>query len=106
MSRDYHKALGGEVAPVSDDPVIRAYREQIAGVDRGILDALNERIRLVERLKEHKEERGLGFRDPAQEERLLAALRQANRGPLSEQGLREIFGLILEWTKRDAAGQG
>ncbi len=91
---------------MSDDPVIRDYREQIANIDRTILDALNERIRLVKRLKDHKEARGLSFHDPAQEKRVQASLRQANGGPLSEQGLQEIYGLIMEWSKRDAARLG
>jgi chorismate mutase len=91
------------VARLSNDPVVRNHREQIADLDRGILEALNERIRLVRLLKAHKDARGLGFFDPAQEERVLAALGRANGGPLSEEGLREIFGLILVVAKREAA---
>jgi chorismate mutase len=92
------------VASPRDDPVIRDYREQIAGLDRQILAALNARIDLVRRLKAHKEVRGLGFHDPDQEARLLADLVRANPGPLSEAGLRAVFGLILAQVKHEAAG--
>jgi len=85
------------------DPTLKAHRERIAGIDRAILEALNARINLVKALKDHKEAQGIGFHDPAQEERVYAALCQANPGPLSEEGLREVFGLIVEWSKREAA---
>ena len=88
------------MAPSSDDPVIREYREQIAGLDRQVLAALNARIDLVRRLKAHKEAQGLGFHDPDQEARLLADLVRANPGPLSEAGLRAVFGLILDQVKQ------
>jgi hypothetical protein len=30
----------------------------------------------------------------------------ANRGPLSDDGLRELFGGLLDLTKREVAGDG
>ena len=91
---------------LSEDPVIQQHRAQIAALDRTILEALNQRIHLVKRLKDHKAAQGLGFHDAAQEERVLAALAQANPGPLSEEGLRDIFQLIMTWSKREATGLG
>jgi chorismate mutase/prephenate dehydratase len=92
------------VAHPSDDPVILDYREQIAGLDRQILAALNARLERVRSLRAHKRARGLDFVDPDQEARLLAELVRANPGPLSEAGVRAIFGGILEQLKREAAG--
>ena len=89
------------MAHPSDDPVIRDYREQIAGLDRQILAAVNARIGLVRLLKAHKEALGRGFHDPDQEARLLADLVRANPGPLSEAGLRAVFGQILAQLKRE-----
>lgn len=89
---------------MSDDPVIQSFRDQIASLDRQILEALNGRIRLVERLRTHKAAQGLGFYDAAQEERVIAQLKQANGGPLSDEGLTELFRLILAWSKREATG--
>lgn len=91
---------------MSEDPIIQSCREQIAGLDRQILEALNNRIQLVERLRIHKAAQGLSFHDAAQEDRLIARLNQANPGPLSEEGLAELFRFILDWTKREVARLG
>lgn len=97
--------MEGEVATLSHDPVVQTFRAQISELDLQILAALNARIGLVQRLKDHKATLGLDFYDAAQEDRLIASLRQANRGPLPDDGLADIFRLILAWTKR-AAGPG
>jgi chorismate mutase len=91
------------VATPSTDPVIKQYREQISDNDLKILEALNKRIKLVKILKDYKEAHGLSFYDPAQEDWVVTYLCRANRGPLSNEGLREIYSLILEVAKREAA---
>ena len=48
-----------------------------------------------------KEELGVDFLDPAREEWLLQHLARSNRGPLSEDGLREIYTELLALTKRE-----
>ncbi len=85
------------------DPVIKQYRDQISDNDLKILEALNKRIKLVKSLKEYKEAQGLSFYDPAQEDWIITYLCRANAGPLSNEGLREIYTLILHVAKRDAA---
>jgi chorismate mutase len=86
---------------VSDDPLIRQLRQQISDTDRSIVDAMNARLRLVARLKRYKESRGIGFVDPEREEWMLQYLQRANRGPLSANGLHELFEEILDLTKRE-----
>jgi chorismate mutase/prephenate dehydratase len=88
----------------SDDPVLRELREQISATDRAILDAVNARVELVARIKEYKESRGIGFLDPEREQSMLRDLAGGNSGPLSEEGLRELFGEVLDLTKREVAG--
>jgi len=90
------------VASTTTDPVIRHYREQISDNDLKILEALNKRIKLVKTLKDYKESQGLSFYDPAQEDWVITYLCRANSGPLSNEGVREIFSLILHWAKREA----
>ena len=85
----------------NDDPLIRQLREQISDADRTIIEAVNARLKLVAKLKGYKESRGLSFVDPEREEWMLNYLSRANRGPLSAEGLREIFGEILDLTKRE-----
>ena len=66
-----------------------------------IVEALNARLKLVAQLKRVKEERGFDFLDPAREEWMLQHLTQANAGPLSAKGLREIYTELLDLTKRE-----
>lgn len=86
------------------DPVVRDLRGRITDTDLAILAAVNERIELVRTLREHKLAQGWDFIDQSREERLLEALASANPGPLSEAGLRELFGDLLALTKRELEG--
>ena len=87
----------------ADDPVLREFREQISTTDRAILDAVNTRLELVALIKVHKESRGVAFLDPDRERSMLDDLTRVNRGPLSTDGLRELFETILDLTKREVA---
>lgn len=88
---------------MTDDALIKQLRQQISDTDRSIVDAMNARLRLVARLKRYKESRGIGFLDPEREEWMLQYLQRANRGPLSEDGLRELFEEVLALTKREVS---
>jgi chorismate mutase len=89
------------VTDQSADPLIRQLREQISDADRLIVETMNARLQLVARLKAYKASRGMDFVDPEREEWLLQYLSQANRGPLSPEGLRELFTEVLDLTKRE-----
>ncbi len=80
---------------------MRQLRDQISDNDRKLVDAINKRLELVARLKRYKESKGIEFVDPEREEWILAYLQRANRGPLSTDGLRELFEHVLELTKRE-----
>lgn len=83
------------------DPLVQELREEISVVDRAIVEAINRRVDLVRRLKEHKAAQGWEFVDRGREERMIADLAQANAGPLSSEGLRDIYAHLLELTKRE-----
>ena len=85
------------------DPLISQLREQISDNDRAIVEAINARLELVARLKRYKASRGMPFLDPTREEWMLRYLERANRGPLSPEGLRELYAEILDLTKREVA---
>jgi len=85
------------------DPVIKQFREQISDNDLKIVDALNKRLKLVAQLKTYKDERGVDFYDPEREEWMFTFVTRANRGPLSSEGLREIYEHILTLTKAELA---
>jgi chorismate mutase len=85
------------------DPLVRELRELISSTDHEIVGAVNRRLDLVRRLKEHKREQGYDFLDRGREDALLAELEGENEGPLSAEGLRELHALLLDLTKRELA---
>jgi len=89
----------------TDDPVIRQLRQQISDTDRALVEAFNKRLQLVAQIKEYKDSRGIDFVDPEREEWMLRYLERLNRGPLSKEGLAELFTEILDLTKREV-GRG
>ena len=88
------------------DPVIKQFREQISDTDRAIVEAMNKRLKLVAQVKAYKDSQGVGFLDPEREEWMLQYLTRANRGPLSSEGLRELFEKILDLSKREVTRDG
>ena len=83
------------------DPVMHDLREQISEVDRSILAAVNDRLKLVARLKGHKDAHGIDFVDPQREAWMLEHQASQNEGPLSDEGLRAFYAELLALTKRE-----
>ena len=90
----------------ASDSVVRQLRAEIAEIDRAILAAVNTRLELVARLKRHKDAHGFAFVDPERERRLVDDLISANRGPLTPDGLRELYAALLDLTKREVGREG
>ena len=82
---------------------MRELREQITAIDRALLEGFNRRLEAVARLKRHKDENGIAFVDREREEAMLRHLTDENSGPLSGQGLAELYAAVLELTKRELA---
>ena len=91
--------------PASNDPVVRQIREQISDNDRAIVEALNKRLKLVARLWDYKTSRGYEVLNPEREDWMLQYLQRANRGPLSADGLAELYATVLELTKREVGAR-
>ena len=85
----------------STDPFVRDVRREISDVDSALVELVNKRLRLVTKLKRYKEEHGIGFVDLAREEWMLQYLQRANRGPLTVDGLAELYHELLDLTKRE-----
>jgi chorismate mutase / prephenate dehydratase len=83
------------------DPVVEQLREQITTADHALFETINKRLELVARLRRYKERHDLPFLDPAREEWMLRYLTRANRGPLTAEGLAEIYALVLDISKRE-----
>ena len=83
-----------------DDPLAEL-RARIAANDRAIVEAVNERLRLVTELWQIKEMHGNERLDPDRERRLRDELAAANGGPLSAEGLDALVSELLALTKRE-----
>lgn len=88
------------------DPTVLRLRGEISEVDRAILAVVNARIELVAQLKRHKDAVGLPFLDPDRERRLIEELDEKNAGPLSAEGLEELYTYLLDLTKREVGKDG
>jgi chorismate mutase len=91
---------------LAEDITIRQMRDQVIDNDLKLIQAINQRLALVARLRAYKEDRGLEFVDHSREDWMHRYLQGANRGPLSAEGLTEIYGHVLELTKRETARGG
>lgn len=80
---------------------LKALREQVSAIDREIVEAINRRLEVVQQIWAHKAEHGLGQVDPERERWLHEHLAASNRGPLSPEGLQEIYAAVLDLTKRE-----
>jgi len=94
------------VSDHASDPTVRRLRAEISDLDRAIVDAVNARLELVAELREYKLVNGIPFVDPERERQLLEDLASINPGPLSTEGLRELFSELLDLTKREVTRDG
>jgi chorismate mutase len=88
------------------DPVVQQLRREISDLDRSIVAAVNRRLQLVARLKKYKAEHGIPFVDLDREQWMLRYLARANGGPLSPEGLTELYAELLDLTKREVTRNG
>ncbi len=91
-------------ADPTTDAALGDLRELLAVNDLALVDLVNRRLDLVDQIKQRKAELGVEFIDPEREAWLLDHLRDANNGPLSDEGLRELLTTVLDLTKRELAG--
>ena len=90
-----------ERASVSEDPYVLKVRREISDLDSSLVALVNKRLKLVAQLKRYKEEHGIGFVDLQREEWMLQYLQRGNGGPLSAEGLGELYHYVLDLTKSE-----
>jgi len=90
----------------NDDPVVKQYRDQISDIDLELIGLLNKRLQVVDQLWRYKAEHGIDMYVPEREAQMVAFLTEANQGPLSDEGLREVYRTVVETTKAEAARLG
>lgn len=86
--------------------VIRQMRDAILDTDLKIMQLINQRLTLAQRLRDYKESQDVPFVDPDRERWMHQYLQGANRGPLSSNGLDTIYDRILDLTKQETTSEG
>ena len=89
------------MADPNADAVVRQMRDAIIDTDIRLMQGINSRLVMVARLRSYKRAQGMEFVDQAREDWMHSYLQGANRGPLTADGLREIYGHLLDLTKRE-----
>ena len=90
----------------TDDPVIRQFRDQISDNDLKIVELINKRLKLVDKLWRYKAEQGVEVYNQAREEWMLTFISRANKGPISPDALKDLYRYIVEVTKNEATRLG
>jgi len=71
-------------------------REEIDVVDLKLVELLNERTRIVEKIGRIKQNLTLPIYEPKREEAVFHNVTGANQGPLSGEALKRIFERIID----------
>ncbi len=71
-------------------------RAQIDEVDRRIVALLNERVLVVQRIGEIKQNSGLNVYEPNREKKVLENVLGTNDGPLPDEAAVRIFERIMD----------
>ena len=74
---------------------IRGLRTAIDEIDEKILDLINERLLLAERIGRFKKQGGTQVTDNRREKEIMRRLLKINNGLLRDDGLRKIFSAII-----------
>ena len=85
--------------PSADDTPenrLAGYREDIDDLDRRLVELLNERTAVVERIGEAKKEAQMPVYEPKREDAVYANITASNSGPLPNDALQRIFERIMD----------
>jgi len=76
-------------------------RSEIDAVDRSIVDAFAERVRIARRIGDLKEEAGQPVLDPSREAAVVRrAAERAREAGLDEEAVREVFWKLVGLSRR------
>lgn len=72
------------------------YRDEIDALDLRLLELLNERTRVVEKIGQVKESIHLPVYEPKREDAVFTNVTSHNTGPLTPEALKRIFERIID----------
>jgi chorismate mutase/prephenate dehydratase len=74
---------------------ISLLRQTIDEIDEKILELINQRLSLAKQVGNFKKQGGIQITDSGREKEIMNRLLEKNYGPLSDNGLRNIYGAII-----------
>jgi chorismate mutase-like protein len=84
------------MSPEEAARLLDEYRQQIDSLDIRILEILNDRTRIVEKIGAVKREAELPVYEPKREDAVYRNVLDHNKGPLSESAVRRLFERIID----------
>lgn len=72
------------------------HRDSIDRIDLDILERLNSRARVVEKIGAIKREMNFPVYEPKREDAVFRNVTEGNRGPLSAEAVRRLFERIID----------
>lgn len=79
----------------STEPALEKLRAELDGIDDEILDALNRRAEVVQRVARYKETAGVPYYVSDRERRIIERVTARNQGPFPADALRPVFQEII-----------
>ena len=70
-------------------------RQAIDEIDEKIMALINQRLSLAKQVGDFKKQDGIRITDSDREKEIMNRLLEKNNGPVSANGLRNIFGAII-----------
>jgi chorismate mutase/prephenate dehydratase len=74
---------------------IGVLRQAIDEIDEKIMELINQRLSLAKQVGDFKKQGGIQIIDSDREKEIMNRLLEKNNGPMSGNGLRNIFGAII-----------
>ena len=77
------------------------WRERIDGIDRQMIDLLNERMQCAHEVGQIKKATGRPIRDPERERDVITKIKAYNQGlqgPMKDEALEKLYWLLIELT--------
>lgn len=79
---------------------LESVRRDIDKLDRRLVDFLNQRAHLVEKIRRLKKRQKLAIRDSRREQAVLENVRGHNEGPLPDSVVQEMFSRLIDGYRR------
>jgi len=75
---------------------IAKWRSSIDEIDEKLLKLVNERAACAVEIGKIKKEQGIDIYNPDRERSILQHIRSVNKGPLDDDAVERVFGIIIE----------